>query len=132
MLEIGKTRQVRVRRRVNKKLVYTDETKIVSREIWAQTKDELGGHFGPDRHRRLVVGLVAGDVLVLYPKGTRQQVTVQLKDVYGWAVRSKALRTQLEKARERKAKLAEQREARRRDAAERRLREQARKDRNAQ
>jgi hypothetical protein len=132
MLEIGKTRQVRVRRRVNKKLVYTDETKIVAREIWAQTKDELGGHFGPDRHRRLVVGLVAGDVLVLYPKGTRQQVTVQLKDVYGWAVRSKALRTQLEKARERKAKLAEQREARRRDAAERRLRDQARKDRNAQ
>lgn len=132
MLEIGKPMIRRVKRREGRKLVYTDETKVVAREIWAQTKDELGGHFGPDRDRKLIVGLIAGDVLVMYPKGTRQQVTVQLKDVYGWAVRSKAMRAQLEKARERKSKLAEQREARRREAAERRLRAQARKDRHAQ
>lgn len=129
MIEIGKPRTVQVRKRVNGRLVAVGGEKTIHREVWAATKDELGGHFGPDKHRRLVIGLANGDVLVMYPKGTRQRVSVLLKDVYAWALRSKAIKSQLEKARERKAKLAERRETRRREAAERRLSMAARKDR---
>ncbi len=131
MLEIGKARTVPVRKRINGKLTPVGGEKTVVRQVWAYTKEELGGHFGPDRNRRLVVGLTPGDVLVMYPKGTRQRVSVLLKDVYGWALRCRAMKSQLEKARERKQKLAEQRETRRRAAAERRLVHAARKDRHA-
>ena len=131
MLEIGKARTVPVRKRIKGKLVPVGGEKTVVRQIWACTKDTLGGHFGPDRNRKLVVGLAAGDVLIMYPKGTRQRVSVLLTDVYGWALRCRAVRSQLEKARERKQKLAEQREARSRAQAERRLVRSARKDNHA-
>lgn len=131
MIEIGKIRQVAVRRRVNGKIQKTDATKVAPRRIWAQTREELGGHFGPDKHRRLIVGLIEGDLLVLYPKGTRQRVSVTIKDVYAWVLRSKALCSQLEKARARKARLDEKRAADRRAAAERKLVRQARREREA-
>lgn len=128
MIEIGRTRSVAVRRKVAGRLQPTGETKIVSRQIWAVTKDELGGHFGPDARRKLIVGLTDGDVLVMYPKGTRQRVSATLKDVYRFLIQCRANRTQLEKARERKARLAEQRDRRNREAAEKRLRRKVQAD----
>jgi hypothetical protein len=127
---IGKQRQVPVRRRdkrSKKLMVVTDAdgnvaTKMVQDEVWRETQNELGGHYGPDKHRKLVVGLCAGDVLMLYPKGTRQAVSVELKAVYMWCLQNKAMRRQLEKARETKVRKQAQRERRRLDAAERRLR----------
>lgn len=136
MIEIGKTRIVPVRvKGKDRKLRIKHgpdgqpETKVVTDEVWRQTRDELGGHFGRDKHRKLVVGLVAVDQLVLYPKGTRQEVRVNLKDIFMWALRNRALRSQLERARERKEKIKAARERRAVAAADRRLRLQARKER---
>jgi hypothetical protein len=92
------------------------------RKIWRQTREELGGRFGLDKRRRLVVGLVAPDMIVMYPKGTRQRVAVELKQVYFDALYREALVKHLERARARKAKLKEVRARRRMAAAERRLR----------
>jgi len=130
MIEIGRTkiRAVRVKG-ADGKLRANGDTKVVQDEVWRQCREELGGHYGPDRRRKLVVGLVGVDQLVLYPKGTRQEVRVNLRDVYAWALRSRALRTQLEKARERKEKLKASRERRRIEAADRRMRDQVKKER---
>lgn len=130
MIEIGATRIVAVRRRQGGKLVPIfsgkDEplTKVMASEVFRVTRGVLNGSFGRDRNRKLVVGLVAGDLLSLRPQGTRQEVTVALADIYAWVLRSRSQRQQLEKARERKAKLDAQR-------AERRARAEARRKVNA-
>lgn len=136
MIEIGKTRIVPVRVKGKDRKLHIKkgpdgqpETKVVTDEVWRQTRDELGGHFGRDKRRKLVVGLVAVDQLVLYPKGTRQEVRVNLKDIFMWALRNRALRAQLERAREKKEQLKARRERRSIAAAERRIRLQARKER---
>ena len=127
MIEIGKQRVVPIRTRIGKKLVpildthQQPMTKLAASEVWRVTKGTLGGHFGPDGKRKLVVGLIAGDVLVLKPKGTRQQVSVELKAVYSWCLRNKALSRQLEKARKRKERLQSQRATRRMKYAEKKL-----------
>lgn len=84
-----------------------------------ETREALGGQFGPDKNRKLVVELVRvadADCLVLWPKGTRQKILVDVKDVYRWALRVQASRAALERARaakERKAsRLAAAREVR--------------------
>lgn len=133
MIEIGRQKEIACRKRVHGKFVpVTDEhgkpvTKTVASEVWRVTRNTLGHGFGPDSRRKLVVGLVNGDVLVLKPLKTRQVVQVELKAVYGWLLRNKALRLSLEKARNRKAKLAEVRERRSREAKERRFKESCRK-----
>ena len=136
MNEIGKARivTVRVKGDDGKLRVKTGpsgqpEVKIVAGDIWRQTRNTLGGQFGRDKHRKLVVGLVAVDQLALYPKGTRQEVRVNLKDIYAWALRSQALRTLLERARAKKERIKASRERRAIAAADRRLRLQARKER---
>lgn len=139
MIEIGKIKIVPVRKRVaaeGKVTFYKSigpdgqpETKVSADEVWRQTREELGGQFGRDRKRKLVVGLVAVDQLVLYPKGTRQEVRVNLSDIYLWALRNRALRAQLERAREKKERLKARRERRAIAAADRRLRLQTRKER---
>ena len=128
MLEIGKPKIVPIRTRTPEgKTVFKlgadgkPETKIASSDVWRECRDELGGNFGRDKRRKLVVGLVAVDQLVLYPKGTRQEIRVNIADIYAWALRSRALRSQLERARERKEKLAISRERRSRNAKERRF-----------
>lgn len=134
MIEIGKSKEIVVRHKVGGKLVpKTDEhgkqvTKTIAAEVWRITRNKIGSGYGPDSKRRLVVGLVNGDILVLKPYKTRQVVSVELKAVYGWLVRNRALRAQLEKARARKEKLANARAARRRAAAERRFHDKCRKD----
>ena len=139
MIEIGKQKIVSVRcKGANGKIqvkVGPDgqpETKLASSDVWRVARNPLGGQFGRDKHRPLVAGLVAIDQLVLYPKGTRQEVRVNLVDIYGWALRNRAQRAQLERARERKDKLKITRERRSIAAADRRIRLAARKDRNTE
>jgi hypothetical protein len=133
MIEIGKTKLVPVRTRVKDndgkaafhKVIGVDgqpEVKVTNADVWRVCRDPLGGMYGRDKHRKLVVGLVAVDQLVLYPKGTRQEVRVNLKDIYAWALRSRVLRSQLERARERKDRLKTARERRNIAAADRRIR----------
>lgn len=136
MIVIGKTRivPVRTRSKDGKITIKTGpdgqpETKLVSSDVWRECKDELDGQHGRDSGRVLVVGLVATDQLILYPKGTRQEIRVNLKDVYAWALRSRAQRAVLERARERKDRLATLRLSRRVTAAGRRMRAAARANR---
>lgn len=131
MIEIGSTRIIPVRRRQGRHLVPVlgpdgqPETRPVASEVLRVTREVLGGHFGLDRNRKLVVGLRNGDLLSLRPQGTRQEVQVPLADVYAWALRSRALNAQLKKARERKAILDQKRAERRQAAYTRKLRREA-------
>lgn len=54
------------------------------------TAAELGGSFGPDKRRRLVVMLTAGDVIVFRPERTRQAVSLVAADCYRYALEIKA------------------------------------------
>lgn len=132
MIEIGHQKEIACRKRVHGKFVpVTDEhgkaiTKTVASEVWRVTRSNLGYGYGPDSKRKLVVGLINGDVLVLKPLKTRQVVQVELKAIYGWLLRSKAIRLHLEKARARKESVAARRAARRRAAQERRFHDKCR------
>ena len=141
MVEIGKSKIVPVRTRVKgkdgkvafHKVIGADgqpETKVINADVWRVCRDTLGGQFGRDKHRKLVVGLVGVDQIVLYPQGTRQEVRVNLKDIFTWALRNRALRSQLERARERKDKLKASRERRAIAAVDRRIRLKAREARH--
>ena len=85
----------------------------------------LGGNFGPDRRRRLVVTLKAGDIVEFRPERTRQTVTMLATDLYRVALRARASRVHLEKARTSKARKAEARAARRIKAADKRITREA-------
>ena len=132
MLEIGQTRLVVVKTKVGKRgklrpvLEGGEPVKrVVTAEVWRETRDTLPGHFCRDKNRKLIVGFRAGDLLVMRPKGTRQEVAVDLKDVYAWALRSRAMRSQLEKAREKKAAIDARRAERRQAAHTRKLAREA-------
>lgn len=136
MIEIGKTRIVPVRTRgKDGKLTIKNgadgqpETKLAADEVWRETRHTLGGQYGKDKRRKLVVGIVGVDQLVLYPKGTRQEYRVNIPDIFSWLVRNRALRAQLERARERKDKLKATRERRAISRADAKLRLAARKER---
>ena len=138
MLEIGKQKIISVRCKgpdgklhVRRGLDGQPETKTINADVWRVTRNRLGGQYGRDKHRQLVAGLVAIDQLVLYPKGTRQEVRLNLADIYGWALRNRAQRAQLERARDRKEKLKAIRERRLIASADRRIRQAARRQREA-
>lgn len=130
MIEIGKTslRPVRRKDKATKKLVPVldsqgqPQTRIVANEVVRVTRHELGGSFGPDRNRRLVIKLKAGDVLEMWPQGTRQKVTIEISKVYRQAIQHKALVALAEKARARKAAKATARANARMRYAEAKLR----------
>lgn len=137
MNEIGASRIVKVRTVVTahgkRKLVPKMEngqpvTRITNAEVWRCTRGELDGSFGRDRGRKLVVGLLTPDLLVLYPKGTRQKVTLPIDEVYRIALVRKANISHMAEMRERKVKRQAQRERRRLDAAERRIRRPVKED----
>jgi hypothetical protein len=65
----------------------------------------LGGYFGPDKHRRLVVCLSAGDVILFRPEKTRQEVAMPAVDCYRYALRCKALADVAEKRQRRKERV---------------------------
>ncbi len=73
------------------------------------------------------MGLVAVDQLVLYPRGTRQKVVLNISDIFMWALRSRAQSRQLETARARKLKLQAARARRVIANADRRIKAAARK-----
>jgi hypothetical protein len=98
-------------------------TRTESAEVWRATRNELDGSFGRDRGRKLVVGFVAPDLLVLYPKGTRQKITLPLDEVYRIAMFRKANIAHMTEMRERKARKQQQRASRRAAAQERRFRQ---------
>jgi hypothetical protein len=129
MIEIGKSKTIKVRTKKHGKLVFkTDadgnpETKVVCAEVVRCTRGELDGHYGRDRGRKLVVRLKAGDVIEIWPMGTRQRYTAEIKSVFSWMLRNAANKAQLEKARERKVKVEQRRSVRRQEARDRRFRE---------
>ena len=88
----------------------------------------LGGNFGPDRRRRLVVTLKAGDVVEFRPERTRQTVSMLAVDLYRVALRAQAGRAQLEKARAKKESKARQRSARRIAYVDKKLTKQAKEN----
>lgn len=102
-------------------------TKVENAEVWRVTRGELDGTFGRDRGRKLVVGLLSPDLLVLYPKGTRQKVTLPIDEIYRIALIRRANINHMAEMRERKVKRQEQRDRRRRDAQERRFKLSVRK-----
>lgn len=85
------------------------------------TAAELGGNFGSDRRRRLVVTLLAGDLVSFRPERTRQVVTMLAVDLYRVALRAVANRISLEKARNRKVAVAARRMAARIRRADQRM-----------
>lgn len=130
MLEIGRNRKVRLVTGfgANAEPVLDEDgkpqIKSVPEEIWRITRDNLGHHHGPDKRRRLVVGLLSGDILAMRPEGRRREtaeVQLTLHDVYAYALRSRAMSVQLEKARQKKAAKAARREKARIAAADRRM-----------
>lgn len=92
------------------------------------TRNELDGSFCRDRGRKLVVTLEAVDRICLRPAGTRQKLDAPLDEVYRWMVQRRAIRLQLERARERKIVKQRQREAHALDRAERKLRAKAKQE----
>lgn len=75
---------------------------ILKRPVSRRTGTQLGGQFGTDHGRPLVVSLIPnpeGDLISLRPLGTRREESVRVEDVYQWILRCKAARVQLERAR---------------------------------
>ena len=134
MLEIGELKTVPVLKGFGKNAVRVTDadgevvTRQVPTETWRVTRGKLDGHFCRDKNRRLIIGLLNGDVLSLRPEGRTKrtsEVTVTLQDVYSYCLRNRALKHQLEKARTRKAKLADIRSRRRIADADRRMTQRA-------
>lgn len=107
MIEIGRIKviKVRVKNAAGTLVPKLDadgkqEERVKADEIWRETKDVLGRTYGSkERGRKLVAGLVDGDCLVLYPKGTRRTERASLFDIFQWMIRTRALSAQLQKAR---------------------------------
>lgn len=102
---------------------------MIESPVGATTREALGGQFGSDKRRKLVVTLEAGDLIVIRPAGTRRAEKMSAVDVYRYMIRCKANLISLTKARERKSKKAERLAAERIARADKRLRNQARGDR---
>ncbi len=81
------------------------------REISLATKAVLGGNYGPDKNKALVVSLRDGDVIAFRPLGRtkKAEVTIEAKDVYAVCLRYAANKRHLEKARNKKTAVAARR-----------------------
>jgi len=71
--------------------------------------------------RKLVVTLERGDLISIREQGRRTKDTARIYDVFWWMQRSKAMKVQMEKLRQRKAAKAARLAERRERAATRRL-----------
>lgn len=102
---------------------------ILIKPVTRRSQSALDGSFGPDRGRAIIVRLVPGDgkdihdTLELRPERTRRTERVAIIDVYRFAVRCRAQRDALEKARAAKEKKAQRLATQRLDRAERRFRQ---------
>lgn len=81
--------------------------------VFRQTEEPLGGQFGRDKRKPLVVMLKRGDVIEAWPKGTQQKLSCTAADFYMWLVKCKANKSQLERARLKKEQKAARRESQR-------------------
>lgn len=93
------------------------------------TRDVLGGQFGSEKDKRVVVELRDGDVIALRPlrsPGDKRTLTIEVKDLWAYLNRCKANLATLEKARERKAAKALKREAAAIRRTDRKIKTQAR------
>ena len=135
MIEIGKQQlvTVKVRNKRTGKLepkIGADglpETKLKEAYVHRITRECLGGNFGRDRGRRLVVGLVSTDRITFRPQGTRQEVSINIIDAYRIAIQRRATIATLEWARERKAIKQQRRESARIARHDRRITLQAKR-----
>jgi hypothetical protein len=96
--------------------------------VRVRTVNPLGGSFGSDKHRRLIVELAEGDTIRMKPEGTRRWISLEAKHVYQHALMSVANKARMEKLTKRKAVVAASRERKSLAAAERRLRDRAKRD----
>lgn len=55
--------------------------------VRAVTLEELGGQFGSDKRKRLVVTLDIGDTITMRPSGTRRAVAGTATDIYRFLIR---------------------------------------------
>jgi hypothetical protein len=96
--------------------------------VRVRTIDPLGGLFGSDKRRRLIVELAEGDTIRMKPEGTRRWVSLEAKHVYQHALISIANKVRMEKLSKRISALAVIRERKSRNAKERRFRESLKKE----
>ena len=96
--------------------------------VKAVTIDPLGGAFGADKKRRLVVTLAIGDTIRLKPHGTRREVSILAADVYRHAIMCIANKEHMAKMRDRKVAVAARRERQKLAAQERRMRATAKRE----
>lgn len=91
--------------------------------VWRRTeRDTLGYNHGPDRGRRVSVGLLDGDLIALRPAGTRREpLTILATDLYEYLLRKEANVACLAKARAKKEKKAIRLANQRQERAEKRL-----------
>lgn len=100
---------------------------VLKRSVRRLTNTALGSSFGRDRAKRIVITIIPGngrdveDRLELRPERTRRPESVNVADVYRWALRCRVNSGVLAKARERKAKKAIRVAFQRQARAERRL-----------
>lgn len=109
----------------HKRPVRDAEREIIGQKespVKAITIEPLGGAFGADKRRRLVVTLAGGDVIKLKPHGTRREVSVGAADVYRYALMCIANGARMNKLRDRKVAVAARRERQKLAAQERRMR----------
>lgn len=98
-------------------------TGLIESPACAMTHGELDASFGaPDRDRKLIVSLEAGDLIVMRPQGTRRPMKAAAIDVYRWMIRCEANRITLERARDKKSRKAQRLADARQKRAEARLR----------
>lgn len=92
-----------------------------SSPVKARTIDPLGGNYGPDRAKRLIVTLAAGDVINVRPERTQRAESITAKDLYAYLLRVKAQKGLMEKARAAKVRKQERLSRERIARADRRM-----------
>lgn len=123
MIEIGKVKVVR------RKSKSTGEvTEKVTNAVVRRITRNAYGHNG--RRRKLVVTLEGNDLITIKPVKSRTEAfSGNVWDIYYMLVRGQALKKQLEKAREKQARMKAARERRQIANADKRIRLAARKER---
>lgn len=96
--------------------------------VKAITIDPLGGSFGADKERKLIVILAAGDVIKFKLQGSPRFITVLAKDAYRMAIDREAMKIHMKKMGERKAVIAAKRERAKLDRDERRFKAKVRRE----
>jgi len=94
-----------------------------------KTAEPLGGQFGRDKRKRLVVTLCAGDVIEVRPERTQRTLSITAADLYSTLLRCAASRALLERARQAKERKKETRARRQIARADAKLRRELRAER---